>query len=61
VHQRTPPTQEQENKIMNERTVKQQVGRIRHTQGRQVAETWALQRGWTVKFSKDGLTVKPLV
>jgi hypothetical protein len=47
---------------MNERTVRQQVGRIRHQTGsRDVAVTWALQRGWSVKWSKDGLTVKPLV
>jgi len=46
---------------MSERTIRQTVGRIRHRHGKEAAQVWALQRGYSVRWSKDGIVVKPLV
>jgi len=46
---------------MSEQTIRRQVGQIGHRQGRDVARQWALSRGWSVKWGKDGMKVTPLV
>ena len=46
---------------MTERTIRQTVGRIGHRQGRDIARVWALQRGYAVKWTRDGIKVTPLV
>ena len=39
----------------------QTIGRIRHRQGREAARVWALQRGYDVRWTRDGIQVRPLV
>lgn len=46
---------------MNERTLRQTIGRMRHERGKDAAVTWALSRGYAVRWGRDGLTIRPLV
>jgi hypothetical protein len=46
---------------MTEASIRQTVGRIRHRRSKEEARVWALQRGYDVRWTRDGIQVRPLV
>ena len=45
---------------MEESSIRQTVGRIRHKRGKQAAQVWAFERGYAVRWSKDGIKITAL-
>jgi hypothetical protein len=45
---------------MRTASISQTIGRIKSRNGREAARVWALERGYDVRWTRDGITVKPI-